>query len=74
MTDDIRRTLASVLRLTLTVLGAGLLASLVAGVVYGLIINDMGRGIGQAVAVGMAATAIVGVALNLLWRGGHRQQ
>lgn len=69
MTDDTKQTLMATLRLTFIVLGVGLLASLAAGAVYGLIINDMGRGVGQAVAVGMAATAIIGVALNILLRG-----
>lgn len=71
MTDDTERTLMSAVRLTLTVLGLGLLASLAAGVVVGLIIDDIGRGIGQTVAVGMAVTAVIGVALNILFRGGQ---
>jgi hypothetical protein len=71
MTDDTKRTLMSAVRLTLTVLGVGFLASLAAGAVFGLIIDDMGRGIGQTVAVGMAATAIIGVALNILFRSGQ---
>ncbi len=36
----------------------------------GLIIDDVGRGIGRAVAIGMGITAVVTVALNLLW---HRR-
>jgi hypothetical protein len=68
MSKDMRQTAAGAVRLTLVVLGVGLLASLVVGVVAGLLIDDLGRGVGRAVAVGMSITAVVGVALNLLWR------
>jgi hypothetical protein len=68
MSKDMRQTAAGAVRLTLVVLGVGLLASLVVGVVAGLLIDDLGRGVGRAVAVGMSITAVVGVALNLWWR------
>jgi hypothetical protein len=67
MTEETRRTWSSAARLTLTVLGLGLLASLAAGLVYGLIIGDVARGLGQTVAIGMSVTAVIGVALNFLW-------
>ncbi len=63
--------MASVTRLTLTVLGIGLVASLAAGVVYGLVIEDLAGGVGRAVAIGMSVTAVIGVALGILWPGGH---
>ncbi|MDG4823264.1 hypothetical protein O7635_15515 [Asanoa sp. WMMD1127] len=70
MTDDAKRTTANIARLTLAALGIGLLVSLAAGLVLGFVIDDLGRGIGWAVAVGMSVTAVVTVALNLLryWR------
>lgn len=68
MTNDARATAANAVRLTLVALGIGFLASLAAGLVLGLIIDDLAGGIGRAVAVGMSITAVVTVALNLLWR------
>jgi hypothetical protein len=68
MSRDSGQTVAGAVRLTLVMLGVGLLASLVVGIVVGLLIDDFGRGVGRAVAVGMSITAVVGVALNLLWR------
>ncbi|HEV2930212.1 MAG TPA: hypothetical protein VGW74_16090 [Propionibacteriaceae bacterium] len=68
MSRDSGQAAAGAVRLTLVVLGVGLLASLVAGIVVGLLIDDLGRGVGRAIAVGMSITAVVGVALNLLWR------
>jgi len=68
MTNEARRTVIGAIRLTLIALGVGLLISLAAGLVVGLIIDDIGRGIGRAIAVGMSLTAVVTVALNLLWR------
>jgi hypothetical protein len=70
MTNEARRTATGAIRLTLIALGVGLLVSLAAGLVAGLIIDDVGRGIGRAIAVGMSITAVVAVALNLLW---HRR-
>jgi hypothetical protein len=69
MGTDVKQTVNTAVRLTLVVLGIGLLASVVAGVVIGLIVGDLAYGLGTGVAVGMSVTAVVGVALNLLWRG-----
>jgi hypothetical protein len=62
--------MASAVRLTLMVLGVGLLASVLVGLLVGWLIGDLGRGLGRSVAIGMSVTAVVGVAANLLSR--HR--
>lgn len=68
MAQDTGQTLAGTLRLTFTVLGVGLLVSLLAGLLIGWITGDVGYWIGRAVAIGMGITAVVGVAANLLTR------
>jgi hypothetical protein len=55
MGTDVRQSMDSAARLTLVVLG--------------LIVGDLAYGLGTGVAVGMGVTAVVGVALNVLWRG-----
>ncbi|HEX6684740.1 MAG TPA: hypothetical protein VF062_18190 [Candidatus Limnocylindrales bacterium] len=71
MAEDTKRALNSAVRLTLTVLGLGLLASVAVGLVYGLIIDDLAGGLGQTVAIGMTVAALIGVTLNLLWPSDH---
>jgi F0F1-type ATP synthase assembly protein I len=68
METDVRQSMNAAVRLTLVVLGVGLLTSLIAGLMLGAVIGDLAEGIGTAVAVGMSVTAVLGVALNLLWR------
>jgi hypothetical protein len=69
MSNDVGQQIARTARLTLVVLGVGTVLSLLVGLVVGLVIDDLARGIGRSVAVGLSITAVVGVALNLLWRG-----
>ncbi|HLL68948.1 MAG TPA: hypothetical protein VK453_25025 [Micromonosporaceae bacterium] len=64
MSQDPRRT-AGAVWVTLMVLGVGVLVSVLVGLLVGWLIDDMGRGLGLSVAIGMGITAVVGVAANL---------
>jgi hypothetical protein len=68
MGQDARQTMAGAVWITLTVLGVGLLASALVGLLVGWLIDDLGRGLGRSVAIGMSVTAVAGVAANLLSR------
>ncbi len=56
---------AGATQLTFAVLGIGFVLSVVAGLVVGLVIDDLPRGLGRTVLVGMIITAVVGVVLAL---------
>jgi F0F1-type ATP synthase assembly protein I len=47
----------------LTVLGIGVVAAVVVGLIYGLLIDNIPRGLGQGGAVVLILAAIVGVSL-----------
>jgi hypothetical protein len=68
MGHDARQTAGSAVRLTLTVLGLGLLVSVVVGLLVGWIIGDLARGLGRSVAIGMSISAVLGVAATILSR------
>lgn len=53
---------------TLAGLGIGALTSLAVGLVWGLVIGDLARGVSQSVYIGLSATAVVLVFLILTRR------
>jgi hypothetical protein len=67
METDAKRIMNDAFRRTLVVLGVGLVASLAVGLLYGVVIDDVARGVGTVVALGMSLAAVAGVAVNL-WR------
>ena len=57
----------------LTVLGIGVVAAVVVGLIYGLMIDNIPRGLGQGGAVVMFLAAIVGVAVTFRTDARRRQ-
>lgn len=66
--NETRRAGSEAVQLTLTVLGTGLVACLVVGLIIGLVSDDVAGSLGRTVAIGMSITAVFCVAMILIPR------